>query len=144
MLRSAMGRGLVSGVLLAASAVLLLGCGDDDDEVTQEEFIASANEICRDGNAEIEEAAESAENTGGEFFIETVIPNIRQQIEDTRALGFPDGDEEELESILDDSLDILDQIESDGPESVPTSADDPNPFANVNGRLADYGLDDCV
>ena len=41
-------------------------------------------------------------------FIETeVVPSVRRQIADLRELGFPPGDEEELDDLYDDAEDAL-------------------------------------
>ena len=51
----------------AATALLAAACGSDGDELSQEEFLAQANEICRVGNEEIAQLEEEFfPATGGE------------------------------------------------------------------------------
>jgi hypothetical protein len=122
-------------------AFVLVGCGDDDDasdSISKEEFVSSANAICEEGAAEIE-AAEGEGLSEADFFLTIVIPSIRQQSEDMRALGFPEGDADTVEEILDDTEAALVVIETD-PESIGGA----NPFATVNRQLGEYGLTVCA
>lgn len=135
-------RRLAVAASLVVAALGLSGCGDDDSaagSIPKEEFLEAANAICEEGAAEIE-AAEAEAAFGPDFFIGTVIPSIRQQMADMRALGFPEGDEEAVGSIFDDTEAVLDTIEADA-ESVGSA---PNPFAGLNERMDDYGLTVCA
>ncbi len=135
-------RHLAIAALVAIVALTSVACGDDDDaagSITKEEFLAAGNTICEEGAADIE-AAEAQSTAGPDFFIGTVIPSIRQQMADIRALGFPSGDAETVSAMLDDTEVVLATIEND-PDSVGTG---PNPFAAVNERMADYGLTVCA
>jgi len=69
------------------------------------------------------------------------LPSVRGQIDDIRDLGFPEGDEDELDSILDDAEDIMDEIEDDPESFVEAEAD---PFEEINTRLASYGITSCA
>lgn len=111
-----------------------------DGVLTQQQFVEQGNAICAAGSAEIEDADRSLAGSSTEFFLDTVAPNIRQQVEAMRALGFPAGDEETLEAIFDDTEQVLAEIESD-PARVGRP---PNPFADLNERMADYGLTTCA
>lgn len=74
------------------------------------------------------------------FFKEMVIPSIRQQVADMRALGFPEGDEGTLGAIFDDTEIVLDDLEED-PDPLGRPQ---NPFASLNRRLGEYGLTTCA
>ncbi|WES65732.1 hypothetical protein P0L94_06575 [Microbacter sp. GSS18] len=129
--------------LLAAIVVSgfgLTGCAATSSTISQEEFLASANAICAEAAAEIE-AMEWPDDGTEVFFIEEVVPNIRQQVADIRELGYPTGDEEVLAAILDDTEAVLDEIVAAGPGEVGNQA---NPFADVNQRMFAYGLDSCA
>lgn len=130
--------------LLAAIVVVsvsgLAGCTGTSSTISQEEFLASANAICAEGTAEIE-AMDWPDDGTEVFFIEEVVPNIRQQVADIRELGYPAGDEEVIAAILDDTDAILDEILAAGPGEVGNQA---NPFAEVNQRMYAYGLDSCA
>jgi hypothetical protein len=112
---------------------------------SKEEFVAQANEICKQGNAELDAAAQESFGQGlatpedhNAFATETLVPNIQGQIDDIRALGIPEGDEDTVNGFLDEAEGILDQLERN-PESF--SGD---PFAQVNQDFAAYGLTACA
>jgi hypothetical protein len=124
--------------------------GDDGGSISREDFIEQANEICRQGSADMEASAEDydidddtemSDESVERWITEALLPAMRQQIEDIRALGFPEGDEDELNSIFEDAEDAIDEIEDD-----PTAAieGDEDPFEDINDRLEGYGLDVCA
>lgn len=132
----------VVGLVLTAAA-----CGGDDAEgsISREDFLEQGNQICRDGNEELDRLAEEegVDPTDPDqaltFIQEEGIPNVRSQIDDLRDLGYPEGDREELDRIYDDAESLLEELEgADGPEDF-----DEDPFTDVNERLSSYGLTDC-
>jgi hypothetical protein len=165
---------MLAAVLTAG--LLAAGCGGDDDETTTtttttagatgatgasgaegaeagggllpDDFAQEANDVCAQGNAEIDEEAGKVFGGGGEpspeeqakFVEDAVIPSIESQIEDIRALGAPDEGAEELDAALSDAEDALDEVRSN-PEIL-TGGDDP--FADVNKQLAELGLPACA
>jgi hypothetical protein len=153
--------------ILLTTIFVLVACGDDDDETTtngatsatgasgaalsESEYRAQANEICKSGEREINQAVKetfgSASATGSqagsqaevkEFVNETVVPNIQSQIDDIRALTPPEDQADEFEGLLDNAQAALDELEAD--PSLFTHAD---PFADVNREAAELGLDGC-
>ncbi len=66
------------------------------------------------------------------------MPEIRDQVDDLRALGYPAGDRAELRAILDDTDDVLDRWQAD-----PALAFTDTSMATINDRLDDYGLSSC-
>jgi hypothetical protein len=143
---------LVAGVL--ATGLIAAGCGDDDDDdggdseaISQEEFVAQGNALCEEGDAEIEAAAEETFTQGQPtredeeaFVTDTVIPEIQSQIDGIRDLGAPEGQEDEINGILEDAEAILSDAEAD--PSLITG--DTDPFADIDQRLADVGLTACA
>ena len=82
------------GVLAVTVAV---GCGDDDEESTteaaptKEEFIAEADQICREGDKEISQAEQEIIGQGQptqqeleEFLTGALVPSIQDQIDGIR------------------------------------------------------------
>jgi hypothetical protein len=131
---------------VAVAGVVLAGCGDDGggEAISKDEFVEEANEICASNAAALEEEAEQlgpspSEDDRAEFLGGTLVPNVQTQIEDIRGLGFPEGDEEELDAVLSDAEEILDDIEADPAEYV----DGEDPFTEVNAALDEYGLTEC-
>jgi hypothetical protein len=69
-----------------------------------------------------------------------LIPLIRDQVSQIRALGFPTADADMLAAVFDDLDAILDRAEADPSVMM---MDSTALFADVNARLAAYGLDVC-
>lgn len=150
---------LAAAAALVALAVLVAGCGGGDSTtdatvtLTKAEFIKQGDAICKQGNAEIEAGFEdfSEDNdipqnqepskTQGVEIVETVIvPNIKQQGEEIRALGAPEGEEGQVEDLL-DSLDAAVSEAEEDPESLFDEKSDP--FAEANRQATDYGFEVC-
>jgi len=146
--------------LALALGLIAAGCGDDDGgdgetegtgtngaaaSLTKAEFVEQGNEICRQGNEEVEQAGQAL--TQGDvaefnaFVLGTLVPSIQRQINDIRALGIPEGDEKLINGILDDAEADLKRLEAD-PSLL--QRQDSDLFADVDQRLDDYGLTDCV
>lgn len=134
--------------LVVVLAVVAGGCTDDaEPAMTKAEYLDQGNEICADASDALDDAAEEAglaqaDAAGQVSFIQTeVVPSVRRQIADLRELGFPPGDEEELDDLYDDAEDTLIVLARD-PASL-LRIEGESPFAAINMRLADYGLEDC-
>jgi hypothetical protein len=146
--------------LFAALAVLAMavavGCGDDEESTegapTKEEFIAQADEICAEGDAEINQAAQETFGQGRpspqqqeEFITETVLPSIQDQIDGIRELTPPEGDEEAINEFLDSAQTALDESVEDPTtivESAQGSGEDP--FAETARLGEEYGFQNCA
>ncbi len=146
----------------AATAVLAVGasgCGGDDDSssdsttsaaasISKEEFLKQGNEICAEGSKTIDEAAGQT-FTGGrptdeqitQFVTGTVLPSIESQVDGIRALGIPEGDEDQVNAFLDDADQAVEDAKAD-PVSVTENSTDP--FADANQAARDYGLTECA
>lgn len=145
-------------VLVVAVASLLSGllaaCGSDD-ELSQEEFLAQANEICRAGNAELEQLVEETFPTTddeaeflafveeeGPAFIDAFVSNVQGQIADIRGLNAPSDLEDEVDQVLDDASEVIDTVADGSPEEFILSEE--NPFADVDPQLEALGLTTCA
>lgn len=127
----------------------LVACGGDDEPeaepLSKSEFTTQANEICSDGNAELETAAAelgdapSQEEIEG-FATDTMLPNLQEQHDDLADLGAPEGDEDEISALLDSLQEGIDAIEDD--PSLVTSSDDP--LAEASELAGEYGLTECA
>ncbi len=138
---------IVACVAIAAAAA---GCGGGDDSadttvteaLTKEEWIQQADQICSEGDAEIQQAAEDAglnNNSTPEeftdFFTNTVLPNVEDQRDQIEALPVPEGEEDSISEITD----ALDQAITDAQADPGAS----NAFNDVNQLAQDYGLTSC-
>jgi hypothetical protein len=155
------------GALAVAGTLALAGCGaSGDDEPAAEtttteaaapstsgagseaggdakaDFVAQANQICREAIEELsgQEPSGSDEDEIVAYITGVFVPSVRQQLDDIRDLGFPPGDEAELTELLDAADAALDEIEADA-AGVLASGEDP--FAEVNDQLNAYGLTEC-
>jgi len=143
---------------------LVAGCGSSDDSttgggdvtassLTKAEFIKKADAICEEAGEGIQEESISYAEENGidvnkepsdeekeELVTEVIVPNIEKQAEDIAALGAPEGEEDEVGS-------IIEGIESAAAET----AEDPSEvleggegaFEGVNEEAKEYGLKVC-
>ena len=144
-------------VLALAMSLIAAGCGDDDDDgdgggdaPTKEEFIAEADQVCSDGDAEIEAAAEETFGQSNQpptpaeqeqFASEQVIPNIEEQVDGVDELTPPEGDEDEIQAIVDAANEGLDAGRDD--PSLFTEQAGEDPLAEASRLAQDYGLKVC-
>lgn len=139
-----------------AAGLIAAGCGGDDGNddassdtgteaaaLTHEQFVTQANQICKEGNAELNAAGEQSNPKPGTpefdaFVTDTLVPNIQGQIDDIRALGIPEED-----AAVNDTLDKAELIVQDISED-PSAILDGDPFAPINKDLTDAGLTECA
>jgi hypothetical protein len=142
------------GAVMAFAAVAA-GCGSSDSttdstaSLSKAEFVKQGNAICAAGNKEINEGFEELsfdEKKGPteaqieEVAEDTLIPSVSKQIDEVRALGAPSGEEEQVETFLDNAESALEEVEED-PSSIAGNKD---PFAEVNKEANAIGLVKCA
>lgn len=135
--------------LVALSFALTLGlagCGGDDGgdaPIAKADFLDQGNAICAAGSLAVDDVGNSIDQNDEEQLLAAiegqVVPLVRSQIDDLRALGYPDGDKSTLEAIYTDTEGVLDAWEDD-----PSQALDDERMAPINKRLGDYGLTECA
>lgn len=150
---------LAAAVAAAVLVMLVAGCGGGDETtdetvtLTKAEFVKQGDAICKEGNEEIEagfeefaeendipQNKEPSKEQGVEIVETVILPNIQQQGEEIRELGAPEGDEEQVDELLDSLEDAVAQGE-DNPEFL--FEDDTDPFGEVNQLAADFGFKVC-
>ena len=125
------------------------GDGDDgEDSLSKTEFLAEANRICAEGGAKVEAAfgelgGQPTQRQAEQVISEVGLPTIEEDIEKIRALGLPEGDEDEVNQMLDDSLRIVDGAKTDI-SSFFADEQGKDPWRNVDRRMASYGLTACA
>ena len=152
--------------LLAASAVALTlaGCGgaagEEPAPISRSAFVEKGSAICvatrqgirsdfeaftkgREGR-EIERAEKANELTPEEAAAqvgeEIIVPAMRQELEELRALGVPPGDDEKVMALLTAFEEGVEKAE----EHPERAATDGTEAFGKSGRAADaYGLDGC-
>ena len=107
--------GIVVAIVTALVAVGFTGCGGGDDSsstttaaISKDDFVEFGNKICAEGNKTFDAAAKSTFSGGKpteaemtKFVDETAVPTIQGEIDGIRAIGAPEGDEDQVNAILD-------------------------------------------
>lgn len=145
-------------VLALATGLIAAGCGDDDSDdgggtgdggepLTKQEFITEADKICSEGDAEIETGADQTfsgdqpptPEVQEQFATDTVIPNVQSQVDQLGELAPPEGDEDQIQALLDAAQEGIDAGKDD--PSLFTGEGDP--LAEASQLAKDYGLTVC-
>lgn len=147
---------------LAAGALFVAGCGGDDDDsnttsgatgasgssLTKEQFVAEADQICKSSEDSIRAEAEQTLGSNSspqeitDFNTEVVVPAQQDVIDSIRALGAPEGDEEQVGAILDSVQSALDTVAADPEQFADPDAAD-REFDEADQLATDYGLKEC-
>lgn len=143
-------------LLACALAGFAIGCGDDDDSggggesLSKAEYIKMGDQICREGDKEIERSARerfgdaqqqpSRDKLVG-FIEDDVVPNIENQISELRELSPPEGDEDTVNAIYDSADESIEAVKESPEKAVAEGAS--NPFAETNKLATDYGFKAC-
>jgi hypothetical protein len=143
----------VAAALLCVAAVLVVGCGEDEDRgsgdsdpgrLTKEEFLREGNGICARTKADLEAEAVNlglfaSEEDIETFAADTVIPMIEDQIAELRDLRPPRGDEQTVREIV-----VLAQMALADLEKDPAAVTDAETiFEDAGRRARAYGLTEC-
>jgi hypothetical protein len=143
--------------LLACSAALLIGCGDDDGiptgDVSRADYMVRADAICAARNRKLQKDANRyfrqfgltpAEEPSVEQFAtfteEILVPNVQGQIDRLRELEAPEADAERIEAIYDAAQEAVDGL-AEHPASFGRDSD---PFGETNRLARAYGLEACA
>jgi hypothetical protein len=155
-------RGNLAGAVLAllATILALTGCGGGSTDATETtgslaraEFVKKGNAICARTEKEVLEGVAKflkksnplarKPPTGAqlEALAENVlVPKVRKQINEIRALGIPSGDEQEVEAIFAAAEAALKKTEEDPTEFAEGGS---GPFVKANKLAREYGLTAC-
>jgi len=135
----------------------IAGCGGGGDDsssgpaISKAVFIKKADAVCQGGNErmEVDFAAFLKEKKNikkpsqadyEELVGEVVVPNLRREIKEIRALGAPSGDEDKVDAYLEAVEEGLETAEDDPTVAVKSS----EAVFGVSSRLAkEYGLEVC-
>jgi hypothetical protein len=154
----------VTAVVVGAIALPILGCGEDAGThgsageatesaagappLTKEEFLAQGNQLCREAHQRIDPAYKQV--FGGatypspgeleQFMTESMVPNLRQAVEDIQALNAPATLQPEVDRLISEFEHTFDELEEQGPPS----STEPDPFGEAYRLANEIGLDGCV
>jgi hypothetical protein len=156
-----MGRGplaLIAAVIVAA--LLVAGCGGSDDSsggksISKEVFVAKADAICKKGNEQMEKELFKflRQNRAGgslrtpsveqneKFIVAVLIPNLKREIGEIKALGIPDGDDETIDAWV---AALEEGLETAEDETETVAAGTSDIVFGIASRLAgEYGATVC-
>jgi len=139
----------VSLLVAAGLAVAASACGSSGG-VSKSEYLAKAKAVCQKGNQTLTDASNAAfaklppgqkpSDPEIEAFVrQTVVPTIRDQVRQLRALPPPKGKKSQVQEIyqaLDKGLDELEK----NPEKL---IDGTNAFAEADSLATKYGITVC-
>jgi hypothetical protein len=137
--------------VLATSAIAAAGCGGSDDndsglktsDLSKSEWIAKADQICAESDEGIERQAgeffkgKPTPETQAQFVQQAVIPGIESANSQIRELGAPEGDEDQVQAMLDAADEGLAKVKAD-PSALERGALDPG-----SALSRQYGLKVC-
>jgi hypothetical protein len=136
---------VAAGLSVSASA-----CGDSEG-VSKSEYLAKAKAVCQKGNQILTDASNAtfAKVPPGQklsdpeieaFVRQTVIPTVREQVKELRALPPPKGKKDKVEEIYRALAKGLDELEKSPKKLV----DGSNVFAEADSLATKYGITVCA
>jgi hypothetical protein len=146
---------VIAGALAIALVVVGCGGGSDDEAppISKAELIKKGDAICEKGggkaqtklNSYVKEnkIAKGQEPTDAQFTEiseDILVPAIEVQIDEIRALGAPDGDEEQVEEMLDVLQEGIEGAEDDPVKAVKETS---RLLAKGDKLLQEYGFEVC-
>jgi hypothetical protein len=144
-----------TGVAVSVAAALALGaCGGDDDDgesISKQEFVAQADEICEESDARIEAEGRKvfanrrpSQQEIVTYMEEVVIPEVTQQVDAVDQLPVPEGDEEQIQAVVDSAREGLETAEADPARFAGTEGEDSeDPFDEASRLAGEYGIQEC-
>jgi len=150
-----MSRKIGAGIASLALAGMIVGgttASAFADPLSSKEFKKQANAICKDGNQQIEVAAEQTFGNLPEgqepspeqlqTFAAVAIPNTKQQIEDVAALQPPKTLQAKVKKLLTSARAAVAKVEAD--PSLLAAGGKNDPFAATNKQAKRLGLKECA
>ncbi len=142
---------LISVLMVAAFAA---GCGDDDssadaDSPTKAEFVKEATTYCKNlykevqkqlaAASEAQEGVPASGNQEKQLVNNIIVPTLNKQAEQLSEFGAPEGDEAQVEEIIEG----LEKVAKEAEENPVGALSKSDPFFEVDQLMKDYGLDAC-
>ncbi len=146
-------RSLIVGIVAALVLVSCGGGGDDENTLSEAEFVSRANAIC-DGHARaIEEASRSQFGATREvpsadqiesFASRTVVPEVERMVEELEDLKPRERDQGDFRDYLSETRRALDDEIKDDPSSILSEQAQSDPFIEANEQARDLDLNECA
>jgi hypothetical protein len=146
-------RAIRVAALLAAAALGLSACGGGGDSggISKADYLARAKTVCQKGNRQLKSASDDvlakvpigqklSEAQIDDFVRRTVIPTVRDQVKQLRAIPPPKGEKAHVEEIYKALEKGLDELQKD-PKKL---TDGSNVFADADNLANKYGISVCA
>jgi hypothetical protein len=140
-------------VLLSALVLFAGACGDDGTRLSKAEFLKQGNATCKATNDKIDTASAKKFPNQDEqpdpakfktFATETLIPDLRQEVDDLDDLKPPKDLQDDVDHLLSDVRDALDNVKEDVNEDTAAFLNsESDPFADAKKKANDIGLTVC-
>jgi hypothetical protein len=141
-------------VLFAATlvaALFVLGCGGGSASISKAEFTKEAEAACKkneealqkDFQAFVKKHSNVTEPTEADYteLVDVVfVGNIEAEMKELRAIEIPNGDEEQVEALLDAREESLKKAEAESEEAITKSE---KVFGKASTLAKEYGLEAC-
>ena len=157
-------RKVTTASAVSAIALIIAGCGSSASHaaattssqatptsaasITKADFVAKANALCAENNAELGNAAHQAfgdqqPNPGQwqPFAITTVVPIVDKRIQSLDALPTPTADHDQIKAIVSAGEQAITGAQQNPQLLAPNSR---APFEHFDDLASAYGLTDCV
>jgi hypothetical protein len=153
-----MGRGTIAIAVALALAALGLGCGGGGDSstdtgsISKAAFIKKVDAVCKHGTRRMQRAVLKVLKQGKgikrpstdqsvKLVGVVIVPSVRQEIKEIKALGVPGGDEEKVDAMV-GALEEGVETAEDDPEAVVKGSSDV--IFGIASRIAgEYGIKGC-
>jgi hypothetical protein len=150
-------RWIVLGAGVLAVTLIVAGCGGGGDEastsaISKAAFAKKAEAICQKGSERAaaafvsflkkqkSDARHPSQADEEELVGKVLVPSVKREVKEFRALGAPSGDEDRVKAII-EALEEGVETAEDDPEAVASSSD---AVFGIASRLAkEYGLEVC-
>jgi hypothetical protein len=140
--------------LVVAGLVLVSGCGGGQEPIAKDEYLKRARTICLEGNQELATATreafkdlkQGAKPTAEQlerYARDVVVPMVRQQVKDLRALPDPKGAGDQVDEIYDAFDRALDRIDKQ-PSLLIDNPDIFGLFKEADDLSKKYGFPVCT
>jgi hypothetical protein len=142
---------LVAAAGLAVSAAACGSRGGGSQGISEADYLAKAKLVCEGGNRRLKSATDDvlakippgqkmSDAQINDFVHQTVIPTIKDQIKQLRALPPPKGEKDHVEQIYDALDKGLQQLDKD-PAKLTNGS---NVFADADALAKKYGIGVCA
>jgi hypothetical protein len=144
-------RGAARRLAITLMILGLAACGGDEEAISKDEYLKRAQQVCTEGNAELQKASDSAfpdlkpgekptDDQIATFVRKTVVPEIRKQVKELRELPPPEGGAKKVDDIYDALDQGLDRLDKD-PKLLLSGT---NVFAKADELGKKYGISVCA